>query len=807
MQAQAEPLESPSMGHLRVSPPEVWDAPIDGAVMPVLGPKPPIVWTPETPSQAIPDEDLAGPSVPEIGRHLHDQMLYDLQGTDHWAMGKLYKARANQDGFCFMPFLGSDAPKTYEWSVRLDSSALGGETIALTAQAQTTREGDRITLDRGPIQVWYDMSLDAVEQSFAMDRGGVDGDWILNLAVESELAFEPLADGVGYFNELGGVVYRHAVVVDGAGHRLDIPIHADPSSLRLVVPARFMRAAVAPVVVDPIVTTYQIHPAYNHNLQYPDVAYDLDTDQFAYVHQSEFSATDYDVFIETVNAAGAYVATAAVDFTSADVRTPSVANDHASDQYLVVCRRLNAASAFEVIGRTVSTTVLTSQSPVFLIGDANVNWTNVRVDVGGKSQGTPLFMVVWDRAFTSPAQTDARAALVTPVVPLSNLVAPSVGGLIVLSSSTTVDDTQVKISESSGKASVATWRIANIRTEIATGDQEIMGASFADNGTMTSAPASLFMITNSFVAQDLDISEPLADQLGDHGGPAACLAIQFLNGTSVSIWAIGLDGNNNFGEMNLKAGEHTNPAARPRYPSVSALATRFVVSYVEFDGDYTCYSSALDVVPYPVLGAYRLGVNERRAVVSPLGASYDFVRPASASRYSGGFYTSRYVAVGVSKWNGTYYEQNGAIEFPSLPTTCAAQFCQGNPNSTGDYGFINLVGTNDLVSTKTLLASALPLNQFGYFLAGQGGYTSVSVPGSAGVLCISGGPIGRYNLGVEVFFTGTTGTGSLDINPMALRGPTGNVVGLAGQFWHFQAWHRENGGSSNFTNAIRMFMY
>ncbi|MEZ5973750.1 MAG: hypothetical protein R3E96_02580 [Planctomycetota bacterium] len=70
------------------------------------------------------------------------------------------------------------------------------------------------------------------------------------------------------------------------------------------------------------------------------------------------------------------------------------------------------------------------------------------------------------------------------------------------------------------------------------------------------------------------------------------------------------------------------------------------------------------------------------------------------------------------------------------------------------------------------------------------------------VQCLIGGPLGRYNQPLEVFFTGTTGNATLNIGPASYRGPGGNVAVFAGDVWNFQAWHRENGGFSNFTDAV-----
>ncbi|MBL4770873.1 MAG: hypothetical protein JKY61_06965 [Planctomycetes bacterium] len=113
-------------------------------------------------------------------------------------------------------------------------------------------------------------------------------------------------------------------------------------------------------------------------------------------------------------------------------------------------------------------------------------------------------------------------------------------------------------------------------------------------------------------------------------------------------------------------------------------------------------------------------------------------------------------------------------------------------------------GTTATTGDKTLTASGMPQFQFGYFLASNGGAGSITPPGSAGVFCLAGGPLGRYNNGIEVFYTGTGDSASLVVDPTSLRGPNGGLVATAGQTWNFQAWHRENGGSSNFTNAVSL---
>ncbi|MEZ5976406.1 MAG: hypothetical protein R3E96_16650 [Planctomycetota bacterium] len=109
-----------------------------------------------------------------------------------------------------------------------------------------------------------------------------------------------------------------------------------------------------------------------------------------------------------------------------------------------------------------------------------------------------------------------------------------------------------------------------------------------------------------------------------------------------------------------------------------------------------------------------------------------------------------------------------------------------------------------------------PPSQFGYYLIGN----TFAEPGlvvSNGRLCLgvgAGTAIGRYNVlgqmnsigqfnasGVLQNFTGTSTTGTGFDVPAAMPF-TGSPVIQSGETWHFQLWHRESGGFSNFSNGV-----
>ncbi len=146
-------------------------------------------------------------------------------------------------------------------------------------------------------------------------------------------------------------------------------------------------------------------------------------------------------------------------------------------------------------------------------------------------------------------------------------------------------------------------------------------------------------------------------------------------------------------------------------------------------------------------------------------------------------------------------------------------FCNpANNNSTGLptrlMGDMTATGGSGL----HIEADQGPTGQFGYFLVGTGSSEpGIMLPMSAGRLCLAvggGNSIGRYNVtgtqfnslgsfngsGVLQNLVGTSSTGTGYDVPSTLP-LSGSPTIMPGSTWHFQLWHRENAGSSNFSNG------
>jgi len=156
--------------------------------------------------------------------------------------------------------------------------------------------------------------------------------------------------------------------------------------------------------------------------------------------------------------------------------------------------------------------------------------------------------------------------------------------------------------------------------------------------------------------------------------------------------------------------------------------------------------------------------------------------------------------------NTTFATLNGIQIVAGAPGSLGTSYCgPAVPNTTGSSAVITAAGSVSAAANNlTLTASAMPANQFGFFLTSM---TQGLVPmpgGSQGNLCLSG-TIGRYVAAGQIMNGGANGTFSLLLNLTQTPAGPVFVAVTAGQTWNFQAWFRDIGPMgqplSNFTDG------
>lgn len=728
------------------------------------------------------DDALIEAAVSSFDRHAIVHHDIDRAG-DHWSRGREYKTCAATDGFSFLPFLGSDAPKNYPVTFRLSSVARDGEPLPLNGSARVSRVDERIVLDRGAVQVLYDFAPEGVEQSFALDVPAGSGDLVLTLDVETELAVERSGGGFRFSNERGGVTYGAAIAFDAAGRTADVPAEWTGDGIALRVPSAFLAEAAGPIVVDPLLSPFSAH-AHSDDLRDPDAAYDAVRARYCVVFEEHFSVVDqdvYSVFVDGVTgnpSDGQYV-----ELGSTYWRRPRIAHRAPTQEFLIIAEAasVTASGRQDIVARTRA--AAGGLGTPYVLKSGTAAYDARRADIGGQntSSATPLFCVAYNRHVAGPRQTWAI------------MVGPNglqVGPELPLQTNPTVDSGPPSVSATTG---------------IPTGEQRfcLAWAAYEANsdGVKIQSIEIPIDLTGSIVPFDVTPYVPGAEYDDVHvsslsgvrhhlsNEPHYLIAYDGAASTTTDAMVAICHGPQVGRIISLPRREHSEDTSYQRNLRIATTPNEFVLGYAEQNELYVTIVQPLDG---------EVGITERRLTVP--GTHVGINGLCAASHLSGGG-ADPSAAFFWSQLNGSTRDIHGA--FADVDTTrraAGSQFCYGTSNGTGDRSFIQLTGSRLPHAPHVLRVEALPTSSFGYFLASRVVGLVPNAGGSPGTLCL-GGSIGRFG----VFNSGPNGAHEHTLDPQAIQQPNGTVNALAGDRWAFQCWHRDSVGgvaTSNFTNGV-----
>ncbi len=717
----------------------------------------------------------------------HSVVHQDFVNGVHWARGRTYKASASPTGFTYIPFFGPEAPRTWPVEFRLASVERDGVAVELDEEAAVRREGSRWILDRGDVEVWYDLDVDEVEQSFAFSAPSGAGDITLRLDVSTDLAAEAVPDSAAngsfqFAGSLGHVAYGEAIVLDGEGRRADVRSRWVDGSIELTVPAAFVAAAVGPIVVDPILSTSVID-GFSENLLFPDVAYDRELDRYLVVYEENFAATDFDVYSQFVNALtlvssdGAYI-----DITADTWSQPKVAQNRFSRRFLVVAEADSAAvpGSTDVAGRfrladgSLETPLILRSATTFYGCEAP--------DVGGEAidSASSYFCLAFNRNYGTDRDVfavvlDQSGNEFNPEVQLAGFVSR--------------DEGAPAVSENSGLAALASrWNVAWATDDLNNPQSKVEGAQISFTGSTVFGPFDIAPFANILGYFDVEVSSMCGRRQDGTNELYWVATYDDLDSIETDAFVALCAGAEVASTTELQEIEHHPKSANDDDVVIGTLENYFLFAYVSGEDLVATIAQPFED---------RLGMTERRVpgAATPTRQTLSIATTLSA----GGIFNDGMLV--WSHFNGVDYDIEGA-RIAAEPSFVASgtQYCYGFPNSTGDHGFMLAFGDRETTSTQTLIASALPLNTFGFFLASTTQGFAPGAGGSAGALCL-GGAVGRFG----TFNSGSGGRGILALNPQNIAQPTGAVTAMGGETWNFQVWHRDAAGgvaTSNFTNAV-----
>ncbi|MEM8711998.1 MAG: hypothetical protein AAGG01_13695, partial [Planctomycetota bacterium] len=450
--------------------------------------------------------DAEAPEGAPLRRPIERRRVYVTpHGDGTWIRGRTYKARVSEAGFRYVPFLGASAERNWPLDLRLRSATAGQEPLSLTDAGTVTRDGLAFEIDRGDVTVRYDASVDSIEQTFVVHSGPVlDGDVQLELDLTTDLVVEEAPEGWRFSTARGGVQVSEAIALDGTRVLGTLPMEFSGGTMRVTVPARMAQAVTDELIIDPVFYTFVVDD-FDTEERRPDLAYARLRDQYTYVWEDYFSASDIDIFHASYEVGGAQLSIGYVDSGDRNWLYPKIASRRAHDQWLVVAEREGTGGlGNEVVGRQLSGAAMSIGIEV-VFGEATSGWTNHRPEVGGSwsTDASSRYLVVWERQFATERQIRFRLMDGNNSLSLVSSAGSLPNGV----------HTAVRVSPSTGDPqSVNRWNVACIREVLGSGENRSV-AGFQVNGSGTVPFGQSLRTLESgypFVLDMLDVSDSIA---------------------------------------------------------------------------------------------------------------------------------------------------------------------------------------------------------------------------------------------------------------------------------------------------------
>ncbi|HLU37834.1 MAG TPA: hypothetical protein VK081_00520, partial [Planctomycetota bacterium] len=424
------------------------------------------------PSPAVASHDTNANRWADGLAGLADQVLFDAPGDGRiWALAATYKASFGAEGFTYVPFFGSQAPRNYPVRFVVRGVRVGGVALQLAKDAKVVRDGARVSLLRGPVREVYDLAPRSVEQTFVVD-GDLPGDVEVEVEVVTDLVEDRARDGLQFGNELGFVEYGSACLVRGTERTAIASVFVD-GVLRLVVPAA--QRGPGAVIIDPIITTSSLTRTTVAS-ELPDVAYDATTDRWAVVWANVFSQTDHDIVAELRTGRGESIAGSyrSIDATTTSHSWPRIANLNAADRFLITMERHDSQGSgaqYSVWSRTLEAASPFPVGPMVQISP-NASVDQKSADVGGDPGTGTNWAVVWLHGTDVHARlVDASGTPSSPVIPIERTSAVCI-------------NPQISLSNGNGQVAQPHWCIVYMN-QASGSNWDVYGATLAPDGTVT----------------------------------------------------------------------------------------------------------------------------------------------------------------------------------------------------------------------------------------------------------------------------------------------------------------------------------
>lgn len=253
-------------------------------------------------------------------------------------------------------------PKRTSWarlSYAFDSVLAGQRILAKEAVIRPEIVDAAVVYRRGSVEEKYELRDEGVEQSFIIrDLPDRTADLVVSGRITTSVdapADRVVGSHISFQHSSQEVFFvSNAVVKDGAGRSLSIPMEFHQGALVYRVPQAWLTDAVLPVVVDPLVgSRLTVDPA--RSKAGAAVTYNSNSNESLIVFAADAGGNKgWDIFARRVSGAGALLgSTITVVSTSASETDPKVSYAASVNKYLVVWTEFDSSSE-RVMGRVMN---------------------------------------------------------------------------------------------------------------------------------------------------------------------------------------------------------------------------------------------------------------------------------------------------------------------------------------------------------------------------------------------------------------------------------------------------------------------
>lgn len=776
---------------------------------------------------------------------ISEPLVQSYGENEVWVRGHSYKVGFTTAGAEILAPVGKDGPLGAGARFELASAVRGESAMALDATPRVTAAAGTVTLHHGALLEVHHLGLDSIEQTFVLDREPAGkSDLVLRIAVDTPLEARVDADG-GFTFHAEGLGLRHgaATVLDARGQARGLDARwLEERAIELTVPAEFLAGATYPVVVDPVIGFFQNSFDADEDIR-PDVAWSDESptpegEEFLMVWEDPFDPTESDVYFVPVTMTGSVEAARvqAIDLSSRNWQRPVIAFQPGKNFGLVAAEQTLFQGGQSTIQGVFFRPDLASPSGYLADPPQQISTTQFesrRPDVSASAVLDPsnpecLIDVVYETVRVQGTHTDIAFRRFRDV-DLPTQVNEEIVDANVhvdqeprlpdwsswIPSSGTFDLNQIVWTRRTSPVGGEIWR-----GRISTGTS----GTNIDKQRVTAGPTD-----SQPVIATSSLNASIAFTRKNLAGTASSVLLTHTLSNDCNDPTVGGCGLT----FDLRVLEGQEPGRLLESPEFVGSVTQaqeqiLTVAYVE----------RLDLPLVGLVGRIRASVVspatlEPDMVTNPTGLRMGFAllersldlngplladldRPRGCSSLDPSLSSQArpipdealfaFEDVDAGGLRGAIVDPDGL--FPRTATTATRkpvgrQFCQAEPNSTGERAWLRGTAINLVISGSISQVQIdgldLPTNQFVMLINGPDPAFIPNPGTSTGNLCLGGG-IGRELSTIQS--TGAAGQVSIVVDPNVLARPMGPVSAMPLETWGFQLWYRDAGGTSNFSNAI-----